>query len=89
MSQESARFFLERARNDKKFARHLAAIDSSHALMENIRSWGYDFTLEDLKYAFVALSNLSEEELSSVSGGMADWGILWEALRWAGVSAQS
>ena len=86
MSQESARFFLERARNDKKFVRHLEGIDSPDALMENIRSLGYDFTLEDLKCAFVALSNLSEEELSSVSGGMTDWDVLRETLALAAKS---
>jgi hypothetical protein len=38
-----------------------------------VRHRGYDFTKEDLKYAVVALSNmsLSEAELARVSGGFA------------------
>ena len=78
MSLESAKSFLERANRDKGFAKNFEVVDSPDAFMEIARGWGYDFTQEDLKYAFVTLSNMSEEELRSVSGG--ETSIPWDSL---------
>ena len=71
MSRESARFFFERVSHDKRFAKCFEGVDSPDTLMEIVKHWGYDFTREDLKYAVVTLSHMSDEELASVSGGVA------------------
>ncbi|MDR1622261.1 MAG: Nif11-like leader peptide family RiPP precursor, partial [Synergistaceae bacterium] len=69
--QESAKIFLERVNRDKNFARCFEGVESPETFLEIVRHRGYDFTKEDLKYAVVALSNmsLSEAELARVSGG--------------------
>ena len=78
MSLESAKSFLERTNRDKGFAKNFEVADSPDTFMKIARGWGYDFNQEDLKYAFVTLSNMTEEELRSVSGGMTS--IPWDSL---------
>ena len=82
MSRESARLFWERLNRDKEFAKCFEGVDSPDTLMEIARRLGYDFTQEDLKYALVTLSNMSEEALTGASGGVPcpDWGALREML---------
>ena len=73
---------MKRLNRDKEFAKHFEGVDSPDTLMKIARRWGHDFTQEDLKYAFVTLSNMSEEELAGASGGFSypDWGVLREML---------
>jgi len=78
LSLESAKSFLERANRDKGFAKNFEVVDSPDTFMEIARRWGYDFTQENLRHAFVTLSNMSEEELRSVSGGVTS--IPWDNL---------
>jgi predicted ribosomally synthesized peptide with nif11-like leader len=81
VSQESAKFFLERVAHDGSFARCLERVDSPETLMDMVKYLGYNFTQDELKCAFISLSNLSEEDLARVSGGLSCPvynGIFWE-----------
>jgi predicted ribosomally synthesized peptide with nif11-like leader len=79
---------LERINRDRGFARCFEGVDSLDTVMEIVRLSGYNFTPEDLKYAVVSLSNMSEEELAHVSGGVAVpmWGNnilnMFELVKW-------
>ena len=73
---------MERLNRDKKFAKCFEGVDSLDSMLGIAGYWGYDFTQEDLKHAFVTLSNMSEEELAGASGGVPYpyWGVLREML---------
>lgn len=77
MSQQSANQFVEKLASDVDFARQMKAqlaADSWEAKKQAVEEAGFDFTSTELQEALAnngaeARSELSEEELDSVTGG--------------------
>lgn len=67
MSIESAKAFVERMKNDEKFARKIKEFKNSAEIQHYLTMTGFDFTKQELD----SLSGeLTDEELASVAGGM-------------------
>ena len=71
---------MKRLSHDKELAKYFELINSQETLMETARRFGYDFTREDLKHAFVTLSDMSDAELGGVMGGVISmpWAVYFE-----------
>jgi predicted ribosomally synthesized peptide with nif11-like leader len=70
MSIEDAEAFLERVKNDEDFRKSVGEIATAEERMEYVKKAGFDFTKEELDSCLP--SELSDEELASVTGGA--WG---------------
>ncbi len=66
MSISSARAFIERMGTDIEFKMKVTECKDEKNRMEFVTSHGFDFTKEDIE---VIKSELSEEEISNLSGG--------------------
>ncbi|MDR3331578.1 MAG: Nif11-like leader peptide family RiPP precursor [Synergistaceae bacterium] len=71
MSLESAGSFIKRVGGDKGFARCLDGVDSREKLLEFAKVAGYNFTHDELKHAVISAMDLSEDDLSAISGGLS------------------
>jgi predicted ribosomally synthesized peptide with nif11-like leader len=74
MSQKKAQEFIRRAGTEKNLANTLNSLKSKSELLEVARSFGYDFTVEELKLAIVQTMNLQDEDLDAVTGGGVRYG---------------
>ena len=69
MSIESARAFLERAKNDEEFRNKLNAAEDRDSRVAMVKAEGFDFTQED----WAAVSDeLSDEDLDQAAGGVCN-----------------
>jgi len=66
MSIESAKAFLERARNDEDFRKELEEQVSAEERIKFVKAQGFDFTKEEINSLN---EELSDEELDGVAGG--------------------
>ena len=69
MSEERAKAFIKRMREDQSFNTRIAAIKNLEARKKAVRDAGFDFT--DDEFARVK-GELTDEELDKVAGG-AQW----------------
>jgi predicted ribosomally synthesized peptide with nif11-like leader len=69
MSIESAKAFLEKIKNDEDFRNSVGEITTTEQRMEFVKKAGFDFTKEEIEKF---TSELSDEELENVAGGMIE-----------------
>ena len=66
MSNESAKAFLERIKNDEDFRKEVGDLTSAEERMNFAKVQGFDFTKEEIDSL---TSELSDDELDTVAGG--------------------
>jgi predicted ribosomally synthesized peptide with nif11-like leader len=69
MSIESAKAFFERVKNDEDFRNSVGENTTTEERMEFVKKAGFDFTKEEIEKH---TSELSDEELENVAGGMIE-----------------
>ncbi|MDR3354887.1 MAG: Nif11-like leader peptide family natural product precursor [Synergistaceae bacterium] len=74
MSQESAREFIHRVGSEKSMSNMLDNLKSRDELLLAARSFGYDFTTEELSLAIVRIMDLDDADLEAVTGGTEAFG---------------
>ena len=84
MSIQQAEAFMARVQEDPAFADRLYALhEDPTAVQELIVAEGFDVTPEEVREAFLEAfgSELSEEQLASIAGGMSDGDIINSTLQ--------
>jgi predicted ribosomally synthesized peptide with nif11-like leader len=74
MSQEKAQEFIRRAGTEKGFFDMLINVKSRDELLGAAKLMGYDFTIEELRWAIVRTMDLDSEDLDAVTGGTGIFG---------------
>ena len=67
MSKEQLKSFLAKAKDDQSIQDKLRAAKSPEDVVTIAKEYGYEFTADKM-------TELSEEELESLSGGAVSWG---------------
>jgi len=78
MSIQQAEAFVARVQEDPDFAERLAALkDDPTAVQALVAAEGFDATPEEIRDVFLEAfgSELTEEQLAAIAGGMEDWEI--------------
>ena len=84
MSIQQAEAFMARVQEDPAFADRLAAVkDDPAAARALVAAEGFDATPEEMREAFMEAfgSELSEEQLAYIAGGMSDGDIINSTLQ--------
>ena len=71
MSEEQLKAFLEKVKADASLKEKLKAAADSNAVLAIVKEAGFSISADDLKNA---QSELSDEELEGVAGGVQLWG---------------
>jgi len=79
MSIESAKAFIEKMNTDAEFAKRAMEQKGKEQISAFLKAEGYEFSEEDFKAASECLAGteLSDENLSSVTGGHCAFGCSW------------
>ena len=84
MTMQQAEAFVARVQEDSEFADRLAALkDNPAAAQALIAGEGFDATPDEIREAFMEAfgTELSEEQLASIAGGMSDGDIINSTLQ--------
>ncbi len=74
MSNESAKAYLDRIKNDENFRKEVSELSSPEDRMQFVKDNGFNFSKEEFEQV---KSELSDEELDSLGGGEFINGNAW------------